>query len=140
MDDLGAAGVQVGQRVADGGSHQGGFALGERSAALNAVAQVFALDVIHDQVLALTGNNKIIPYPGKVGVAKTGQNVGFTLELAGVLIAEEQVFLNRHIDVQILVQGVINSPHPTLSQDRLDAVSAVKNCAGCEGHAVFDST
>ena len=94
--------------------------------ALHALAQVFPLDVIHDQVLALLADDKVVRDARQVGVAQVGQDDRFQAELACVFIRGEKVFLDRHVHAQVLIHGAVNGPHAALAEDVNDPVTFVE--------------
>jgi hypothetical protein len=49
--------------------------------------QIFPLDIVHDQILALTFNRKIIAHPRQVWVPQAGEDIGFMSKLPGIFFA-----------------------------------------------------
>lgn len=67
-------------------------------------------------------------------MVQAGENIGFSLELAGVFVGEEEIFLDGDGNTEVLIYGVVNSSHASLSEDGEDAVAVVEEKAGREGH------
>ena len=105
---------------------QNGFFFRNGTGAFHALAQVFPINKIHDQVLALLTDDKVIGHAWQVGMTQVGEDDRFQPELTGVLIGGEQVFLHRHIHAQILIHGAVNRSHAALAENFDDPVTFVQ--------------
>ena len=123
QDGVGPAAVQVGQRVAHLQKPGQSVLHPDRPVAFNALAEVGALDEIHDQILPLARKHEVIDYPWQIGMAQAGQDGGFVMELAGVLFGGEQVFFDCHRDAEVEILGPVHSAHPPLAEDTFDLVA-----------------
>jgi len=91
--------VQVLEGIQDPGypAHGGGF--GDGSLASQDLIQVFALDIVHDQVLALVGEKEVVGDAGQVGMPQAGQQARLASELLVRLGGMAQVLLDDDGDV-----------------------------------------
>ena len=74
MDDRRIEGIRVSEHITDGGADHDGLFLVEQSDAIHALAQIFAFDEIHHQVLPLALDLEVIGNPVSClhGAAKRG--------------------------------------------------------------------
>ena len=117
VDNSRFAGVQILQGIAHGGADQDGLFLRDGSGALHTLAQVFPLDVIHDQILTLVADYEVIGNAWQVRMPQICQDNSFETELTGIFVTGEEVFLDRHIHAEILIHGAVNRSHAPLSKD-----------------------
>ena len=109
--------MKVVQRIADLPRPIHGQAFVGQVPLLDPRPQIVAIDIIHDKVLALSGDDKVVGDAGKVGMAQAGQDGGFAPELTGVFLRCEEVFLDRDRNPEVFVEGFVNRTHPTAAQD-----------------------
>ena len=124
---MGPAPVQVSERVAGLEEPRHGLAFRYGTPAFYALAQVLALNEVHDQVLPLTGDHEVVRDARQVRVPQAGQDPGFPFELPGVIFRSEQIFLDGHYDVEALIPGLINRAHTSLAKDAFDMIPIVKS-------------
>ena len=120
------AGVHIGQRIAQRHPDHDHFLLRQRPQAVHTLAQVFPLDVIHHQVLALIFDHKVVGDARQVGMAQVGQDGGLQAELTRVFLGGEEVLFNCHFYPEVLVNRAIHRRHSPLPQDLDDAVTLVE--------------
>ena len=137
MQDGRLARVQVVERVAHGRADQDRLVLADRAGALHALAQVFAFDVVHHQVLALVADHKMVGNARQVGMPQVRQDDRLEAELARVLIGGEEVFLERDFHAQVLIHGAINRSHAALAEDLDNAIAFVQQCAAFKCHEAY---
>ena len=134
MEDGWLARVQVAQRVAHGGAHHHGILLRDGAHALHALAQIFPLDKVHDQVLPLVADREMIRHARQVRVAQARQDHRLEPELASIFVCRKEVFLDGYVDTQILVHGAINRSHAALTENLNNAIAFMKKSAALQRH------
>jgi hypothetical protein len=108
------------QRLADR-RHDGQRLLGRQAARLHRLAQVDAVDVLHQQEIELAGPAEVV-HRDDIRVAELGQGLALPREPLGeagvgrVLGGED---LERHEPGERLLAGLVDGPHPAVA-DELD--------------------
>ncbi len=126
VNDGGLARSQVSEGIANCRSDQNHFFFRDQPHSIHALAQVFALNIIHHQVLTLVVNYKVIGDTGQVRMAQVRQDDRFAPELPGVLLGCEEVILNGNFNAQILIDRPVNRSHPALPEDLNNPVTVIE--------------
>ena len=134
VNDRRLACVQIFQRVTDRRANYYGVILVDRPQALHALAQVLAIDKIHDKILPLITHYKMIRNTRQVGMPQICKDHCLQPKLAGIFICGKKIFLEGYIHPEIFIHGAIYRSHPALAQNFNHAIAFMQESAAFEGH------
>ena len=132
MDDRRRAGVQVGQRAAQGIRPPQDL-IYRWGAMLGMGVEIYPFDVVHHQVLAVLVD-EVVGHAWQIGMAQAGEQRSLAVELALRLRVDVEIFLDRHPDLKGFIRGQIDGTHAALAEHAFDAIAMMEEGAGFKRH------
>ena len=129
--------VQRGQDLVD---PLEGSRLGRGAVPGNELLQVVTLDIIHDEVLALVLDGKVVGDAGEVGVAQWVQQAGLARELPLRRGGGHPVLLDGDGCAEAHVGAPVDGAHSALAQQGVDLVPVLQDLSGAQRHGLSPGT
>ena len=115
--------VQISQRVAHCRADHDRVIFADRTHAFHALTQILAINKIHDEILSLIADHKMIRHARQIGMAQIRQNHRFQPELTRVFVRGEKILFEGYLHAEIFIHGAINRPHAALTKNFNNAIT-----------------
>src|SRR5258706_4590100 len=137
MQDSRLASMQIRKRITHGGADLYDLIFRKDTHAFHTLTKVFSIDEIHDQVLTLPREHKMIRDAWQIWVSQIRKDHCLEPELPRVFFCCEKVFFNCHFHAKGFIHGAINRSHSSLAEILLNPIALMQQYVVFENHQIL---